>query len=286
MTVRLVVISGHSGSGKTSALNILEDAGYSCIDNLPASLLQNLISQLSKGPALRGKKLAVGIDARNLLGDLSTIAAILKKIRAEGVQVDVIFMYARRPDLVRRYSETRRKHPLSTNGISLMEAIELEDSLLAPIAKITNQKVDTTGLSQNQLRGLITKIVERDNVHYMSILFESFGYKRGLPENSDFIFDVRCLPNPYWKTELRHKTGLEPAVIQFLEAQVEVAAMLADIIGFLDRWIPKFHENNRSYLTISIGCTGGQHRSVYMANRLYMHYFELQNDVQVGHKEL
>ena len=284
--MRLVVISGHSGSGKTSALNILEDAGYSCIDNLPASLLQNLISQLSKGPALRGKKLAVGIDARNLLGDLSTIAAILKKIRAEGVQVDVIFMYARRPDLVRRYNETRRKHPLSTNGISLMEAIELEDSLLAPIAKITNQKVDTTGLSQNQLRGLITKIVERDNVHYMSILFESFGYKRGLPENSDFIFDVRCLPNPYWKTELRHKTGLEPAVIQFLEAQVEVAAMLADIIGFLDRWIPKFHENNRSYLTISIGCTGGQHRSVYMANRLYMHYFELQNDVQVGHKEL
>ena len=284
--MRLVVISGHSGSGKTSALNILEDAGYSCIDNLPASLLQNLISQLSKGPALRGKKLAVGIDARNLLGDLSTIAAILKKIRAEGVQVDVIFMYARRPDLVRRYSETRRKHPLSTNGISLMEAIELEDSLLAPIAKITNQKVDTTGLSQNQLRGLITKIVERDNVHYMSILFESFGYKRGLPENSDFIFDVRCLPNPYWKPELRHKTGLEPEVIQFLEAQVEVAAMLADIIGFLDRWIPKFHENNRSYLTISIGCTGGQHRSVYMANRLYMHYFELQNDVQVGHKEL
>lgn len=284
--MRLVVISGHSGSGKTSALNILEDAGYSCIDNLPASLLQNLISQLSKGPALREKKLAVGIDARNLVGDLSTIAAILKKIRAEGVQVDVIFMYARRPDLVRRYSETRRKHPLSTNGISLMEAIELEDSLLAPIAKITNQKVDTTGLSQNQLRGLITKIVERDNVHYMSILFESFGYKRGLPENSDFIFDVRCLPNPYWKTELRHKTGLEPAVIQFLEAQVEVAAMLADIIGFLDRWIPKFHENNRSYLTISIGCTGGQHRSVYMANRLYMHYFELQNDVQVGHKEL
>ena len=284
--MRLVVISGHSGSGKTSALNILEDAGYSCIDNLPASLLQNLISQLSKGPALRGKKLAVGIDARNLLGDLSTIAAILKKIRAEGVQVDVIFMYARRPDLVRRYSETRRKHPLSTNGISLMEAIELEDSLLAPIAKITNQKVDTTGLSQNQLRGLITKIVERDNVHYMSILFESFGYKRGLPENSDFIFDVRCLPNPYWKPELRHKTGLEPAVIQFLEAHVEVAAMLADIIGFLDRWIPKFHENNRSYLTISIGCTGGQHRSVYMANRLYMHYFELQNDVQVGHKEL
>ena len=188
--MRLVVISGHSGSGKTSALNILEDAGYSCIDNLPASLLQNLISQLSKGPSLREKKLAVGIDARNLLGDLSTIAEILKKIRAEGVQVDVIFMYARRPDLVRRYSETRRKHPLSTNGISLMEAIELEDSLLAPIAKITNQKVDTTGLSQNQLRGLIKKIVEPDNVNYMSILFESFGYKRGLPENSDFIFDV------------------------------------------------------------------------------------------------
>ncbi|MAJ87142.1 MAG: RNase adapter RapZ [Cellvibrionales bacterium TMED148] len=284
--MRLVVISGHSGSGKTSALNILEDAGFACIDNLPASLLQNLISQLGKGASKKEKKLAVGIDARNLLGDLSTIAEILKKIRADGVQVDVIFMYARRPDLVRRYSETRRKHPLSSSGVSLMEAIELEDSLLAPIAKITNQKVDTTGLSQNQLRGLIKRIVEPDNVNYMAILFESFGYKRGLPENSDFIFDVRCLPNPYWKAELRHKTGLEPAVIQFLEAHVEVAAMLADIVGFLDRWIPKFQENNRSYLTISIGCTGGQHRSVYMANRLYVHYSENQPAVQVGHKEL
>ena len=172
--MRLVVISGHSGSGKTSALNILEDAGFACIDNLPASLLQNLISQLGKGTSQKEKKLAVGIDARNLLGDLSTIAQILKKIRAEGVQVDVIFMYARRPDLVRRYSETRRKHPLSSNGVSLMEAIELEDSLLAPIAKITNQKVDTTGLSQNQLRGLIKKIVEPDNVNDMAILFESF----------------------------------------------------------------------------------------------------------------
>ena len=283
--MRLLVISGHSGSGKTSALNILEDIGYTCIDNLPASLLPNLITQLRLEPAPQDKSLAVGIDARNLVRDLSTIPDILEEIKSAGVDVDVIFMYARRTDLVRRYSETRRKHPLSSDNISLIQAIEIEDKLLAPIAKVTNRKIDTTGLSLNQLRDHIKNITGLNDLHYMSILFESFGYKRGLPENSDFVFDVRCLPNPYWKIELRNRTGFDEDVIQFLESQVEVAAMLADIIGFLNRWIPKFQANNRSYLTVSIGCTGGQHRSVYMANTLYKHFSEIQPYVQVGHKE-
>ena len=170
--------------------------------------------------------------------------------------------------------------------MSLIGAIELEETLLAPIASITDRKVDTTGLSLHQLRDLIKNIIAPDNPEYMSILFESFGFKRGLPEDSDFIFDVRCLPNPYWKIELRNQTGLDSGVVEFLESQVDVAAMVADIIGLLTRWIPKFQANNRSYLTICIGCTGGQHRSVYIANRLHEHFSQLHPYVQIEHKEL
>lgn len=284
--MRLVVISGHSGSGKTSALNVLEDIGFTCIDNLPASLLRKLITELRTQPLADEKKLAVGIDARNLVGDLATIPDILREIKVSGVDVSVIFMYARRTDLVRRFSETRRKHPLSSDSVSLIRAIELEESLLAPIASITDRKVDTTGLSLHQLRDLIKNIIAPDKLEHMSILFESFGFKRGLPEASDFIFDVRCLPNPYWKIELRNQSGLDGSVIEFLESQTEVAAMLADVISFLTRWIPKFQADNRSYLTICIGCTGGQHRSVYIANRLYQHFLQLYPYVQIEHKEL
>ena len=284
--MRLVVISGHSGSGKTSALNVLEDIGFACIDNLPASLLRKLITELRTQPLADEKKLAVGIDARNLVGDLATIPDILREIKVSGVDVSVIFMYARRTDLVRRFSETRRKHPLSSDSVSLIRAIELEESLLAPIASITDRKVDTTGLSLHQLRDLIKNIIAPDKLEHMSILFESFGFKRGLPEASDFIFDVRCLPNPYWKIELRNQSGLDGSVIEFLESQTEVAAMLADVIRFLTRWIPKFQADNRSYLTICIGCTGGQHRSVYIANRLYQHFLQLHPYVQIEHKEL
>lgn len=284
--MRLVVISGHSGSGKTSALNVLEDIGFTCIDNLPASLLRNLIAELRTQPLADEKKLAVGIDARNLVGDLATIPEILREIEIGGVDVSVIFMYARRTDLVRRFSETRRKHPLSSDSVSLIGAIELEETLLAPIASITDRKVDTTGLSLHQLRDLIKNIIAPENTEHMSILFESFGFKRGLPEDSDFIFDVRCLPNPYWKIELRNQTGLDSGVVGFLESQVDVAAMVADIIGLLTRWIPKFQANNRSYLTICIGCTGGQHRSVYIANRLHEHFSQLHPSVQIEHKEL
>ena len=220
------------------------------------------------------------------MGDLATIPDILREIKVSGVDVSVIFMYARRTDLVRRFSETRRKHPLSSDSVSLIRAIELEESLLAPIASITDRKVDTTGLSLHQLRDLIKNIIAPDKLEHMSILFESFGFKRGLPEASDFIFDVRCLPNPYWKIELRNQSGLDGSVIEFLESQTEVAAMLADVISFLTRWIPKFQADNRSYLTICIGCTGGQHRSVYIANRLYQHFLQLHPYVQIEHKEL
>lgn len=284
--MRLVIISGHSGSGKTSALNILEDVGFTCIDNLPASLLQNLITQLNSNANHEELNIAVGIDARNLVGDLSKIPEILKIIEADGVSVSVLFLYARRSDLLRRYSETRRRHPLSSETIGLKEAIDLEKKLLSPISDIADRSIDTSRLTLHQLRDLVKNTIVPNNPEHMSILFESFGFKRGVPSDSDFVFDVRCLPNPYWKQQLKNQTGNDDGVIEFLESQVEVASMLADIIGFLTRWIPQFQQNNRSYLTISIGCTGGQHRSVYLANRLYEHFSTQHPFVQVVHKEL
>ena len=284
--MRLVVISGHSGSGKTSALNILEDVGFTCVDNLPSSLLPELIHQLREHSSDPDLQLAVGIDARNLVGDLTQIPKMLSTIENSGVQVDVIFLKAQRTDLLRRYSETRRKHPLSTDEIGLKEAIDLEENIISPIAQIASLTIDTSGLTLHQLRDLVKNTIVPRAEQHMTILFESFGFKQRIPNGSDFVFDVRCLPNPYWKTELRTQTGNDVGVIDFLEAQVDVASMLADIIGYLTRWIPKFEANNRSYLTISIGCTGGQHRSVYIANRLHEHFSKQYNFVQVMHKEL
>ena len=284
--MRLIVISGHSGSGKTSALNILEDVGFTCIDNLPSSLLPELSNQLKADSRDSQFELAVGIDARNLMGDLSKIPNILSTIEDTGVQVDVIFLKAQRADLLRRYSETRRKHPLSSNTIGLKEAIDLEENIIAPIAKVASLTIDTSGLTLHQLRDLVKNTIIPNNQQQMTILFESFGFKERIPNGSDFVFDVRCLPNPYWKAELRTQTGNDLGVITFLESQVDVASMLADIIGYLTRWIPKFQSNNRSYLTVSIGCTGGQHRSVYMANRLHEHFSKQYSFVQVIHKEI
>jgi len=283
---RLVIVSGRSGSGKTSALNILEDVGFACIDNLPPTLLPDLIKQLNSEGINDDLRLAVGMDARNLTGDLDKLPDILARLEATGIEVSVIFLQARRSELIRRYSETRRKHPLSSEAVSLPEAIDLEAEILSPILNISDRNIDTSGLSLHQLRDLIKNIIVPNNPEHMAILFESFGFKKGLPDASDFIFDVRCLPNPYWKQELRSLTGFDESVIEFLESQVDVAAMLSDIIGFLTRWIPKFQANNRSYLTISIGCTGGQHHSVYIANRLREHFAKEQSLVQVVHKEI
>ncbi|MEJ6772980.1 MAG: RNase adapter RapZ [Porticoccaceae bacterium] len=283
--MRLVVISGRSGSGKTSALNILEDVGFTCIDNLPVSLLPDLINKLRSENLRDDLNLAVGIDARNLVGDLSLIPEELELIKARGISVNVLFLQSHRSDLMRRYSETRRKHPLSSSTVSLKEAIDLEKDMLAPIAEIADRNIDTSGLSLHQLRDLIKSTVVPHDTEQMAILFESFGFKRGVPSDADFVFDVRCLPNPHWKLELRALTGNDPEVIEFLESQVDVASMLADIIGFLTRWIPKHQDNNRSYLTVAIGCTGGQHRSVYLANRLAEYFGETYPLVQVVHKQ-
>jgi UPF0042 nucleotide-binding protein len=188
--------------------------------------------------------------------------------------------------LLRRYSETRRRHPLSSQQIDLHRALNMEKTLLDPIAVIASRQIDTSNMNLHQLRDVIKNQIAPDSRGDMAILFSSFGFKHGAPLDADFVFDVRCLPNPYWKPALRQLTGNDDEVIQFLESQTEVAAMLADLIGFLTRWLPRFTASNRSYLTVAIGCTGGQHRSVYMCNRLARHFGGAYPNVQARHREL
>ncbi len=283
--MRLIIISGRSGSGKSTALHVLEDLGFTCIDNLPASLLPALFNELrndDQGPM----DIAVGIDARNLPGKLDPLPTILDSLSDAGVSCEVIFLDARTPVLIRRYSETRRRHPLSSEELDLRQALALEKRLLDPIASIASRQIDTSNMTLHQLRDLVKRQIVPDAEGDMAILFESFGYKHGVPLDADFVFDVRCLPNPHWKPELRPYTGGDRVVVDFLESQTEVAAMLADLIGYLTRWLPKFNATNRSYLTVAVGCTGGQHRSVYVCNRLREHFAAEYPKVQVRHREL
>ncbi len=284
--LRLVVISGRSGSGKSTALNVLEDVGFTCIDNLPASLLAGLFEQTRNSQHPSALKIAVGIDARNLLGDLDQFPVILDTLTNSGVDCEVIFLDARTPVLIRRFSETRRRHPLSSASIDLKKAIALEREILDPIAAIANRHIDTSNMTLHQLRDLIKKQIVPHASQDMAILFQSFAFKRGVPIDADFVFDVRCLPNPYWKNELRAYTGNDQPVIAFMESQTEVAAMLADLNGFLSRWIGSFAASNRSYLTIAIGCTGGQHRSVYICNQLALQFAHQFPNIQTQHREL
>ncbi|MEZ0121920.1 MAG: RNase adapter RapZ [Candidatus Reddybacter sp.] len=282
---RLIVISGRSGSGKSTALHVLEDVGYTCIDNLPASMLVGLLEQIREHREQDELKIAVGIDARNLLGKLEQLPQILDKLSESGIQCEVLFLDARTSSLIRRFSETRRRHPLSSATVDLKQAIALERELLDPIASIASRHIDTSNMTLHQLRDLIKKQVAPEKGDAMAVVFQSFAFKHGVPSDADFVFDVRCLPNPYWKTELRAFNGNDQPVIEFLDSQTDVAAMLADLNGFLTRWIPRFLATNRSYLTIAIGCTGGQHRSVYIANQLAEQFRPQFNNIHVQHRE-
>jgi UPF0042 nucleotide-binding protein len=286
--MRLVVVSGRSGSGKSTALNLLEDAGFTCIDNLPAGLLPGLFEQASPQGSDNHwlNNIAVGIDARSLTGDLNRLPEILEKLKSSGVSYEVVYLDAITDVLIQRFSETRRKHPLSSHQIDIKEAIALETELLDPIASIANRRIDTSNMTLHQLRDLIKKQIVPETEGDMAVLFESFAFKRGVPIDADFVFDVRCLPNPYWKHELRPYSGKDQPVIDFLESESEVTEMLSDIIGYLTRWLPRFEANNRSYLTVAIGCTGGQHRSVYISNMLGKHFNQHYTNTQIRHREL
>jgi UPF0042 nucleotide-binding protein len=283
--VRLVIISGRSGSGKSTALHQLEDEGFYCIDNLPVSLLPALMEKTAGDAFQHFNGTAVSIDARNAWQDLEDFRDILESLPAS-VDCQVLFLDAQETTLLQRFGETRRRHPLSTGSIPLADAIARERELLEPIASSATLVLDTSQMTIYELRDAIKQRLLGADSGSMSILIQSFGFKRGLPSDADLVFDVRMLPNPHWVKELRLLTGLDPGVQQFLEEQPMTAELYSDISGYLDHWLPHYRQGNRSYLNIALGCTGGQHRSVYLANRLFQQYRELYPAIHVRHREL
>ena len=284
--MKLLIVSALSGSGKSIALDTLEDCGYYCIDNLPVTLLEDFINHVMLANQQTYAKTAVGIDARNQSKSLANFSDILKSIRAKGIDCEIIFMQAEEATLLKRYSETRRRHPLTDLNTPLKEALKIEKEMLIPVAKHANVVIDTSRTHYHQLRELIRdQIGERDYQH-ISLQFQSFGFKHGVPLDADFVFDARSLPNPYWVPELRVLTGKDQSVIDFLAEQPLVHEFFQDISVFLERWIPRFEAEGRSYLTIAIGCTGGQHRSVYIVEALVKHFNSPIVNVIVRHREI
>lgn len=270
--MRLVIVSGLSGSGKSVALHMLEDLDYYCIDNIPAGLLPMFISHTVRSQEATYGSTAVGVDARNRPAEIASVPKLVEELKRSGVGCEVLFLRADEDALLKRYSETRRRHPLSREGTGLIEAIRQERSLLEPIADAADLVIDTTRTSVHELRELIRQRVAGRSEDRMSILFESFAFRHGVPDDADYVFDVRSLPNPYWEPGLARMTGRDGAVVEFLERHDSVNKMFNDIAGFLEHWIPDLIRTNRSYLTIAIGCTGGQHRSVYLVERLARHF--------------
>jgi RNase adapter protein RapZ len=285
ITHKLLIISGLSGSGKSIVLNALEDLDYYCIDNLPICLISELAKNIKLSPDGIYANTAIGIDARSRRSEIKRFSEILDKLRANNIEFETIFMQADDDVLLKRFSETRRKHPLTDTQLTLQDAIDKEKQLLAPIADHTDFFIDTSRTNVHQLRDLIrTRIHKHSNS--LSILFQSFGFKHGSVSDADFVFDVRCLPNPHWEAQLRPLTGKDAAVIAFLEQQDVVNEMLQEIQQFLEKWVPHFQQDNQSYLTIAIGCTGGQHRSVYITEKLSQYFTTRFPQVITRHREL
>ncbi len=278
--MQLVLISGLSGSGKSIALNVLEDAAYYCVDNLPAPLLGQLVAQM-RGDGY--ERVAVAMDMRGGSG-IAALPMQIRELREAGLDLRFVFLDARDDVLIQRFSETRRRHPLAGPETTLAEAIARERESLANLATL-GHRIDTSNLRPNALRSIVRDFVSLQESRGLVLLFESFGFKHGLPMDADLVFDVRCLPNPHYDPALRPLTGRDAEVIDFLEAHSEVAAMLEDIGAFIARWLPAYVRDNRSYLTVGIGCTGGQHRSVYFAERLAAR-FAGQARVLVRHRAL
>jgi len=277
--MQLVLISGLSGSGKSIALNALEDSGYYCVDNLPGQLLQESTELLRRAGHTR---VAMSIDART--GDsLEQVPGYIAALKHQGVDLRLLFLDAKNDTLIRRFSETRRRHPLATGTRTLEECLMRERELLAPVGEI-GHRLDTSDLLPNTLRNWIKDLLEIRTESVM-LLFESFSYKQGVPLDADLVFDVRCLPNPHYDPRLRPLSGLDGAVIAFLEKEPKVTTMLEDIRRFVETWLPSYEQDNRSSLTVAVGCTGGRHRSVYFAERLGA-YFRERSPVLVRHRHL
>ncbi len=283
--VRLVIISGLSGSGKSVALHTLEDAGYYCIDNLPVKLLTDFAGYALTSGHRTGDRFGVGIDARNPPEDLQSLPDTLPQLRAGGVDSELIFLYADETTLVRRFSETRRRHPLADDDHTLADALKLERELLGPLREEAHWVLDTTHTSVHNLRSLVFERLAGEPAT-LSILVESFGYKHGVPTDADYVFDARCLPNPHWEPQLRPHTGRDAPVRGFLEAQPDTEALYRQIHGMILHWIPTYLREGHTYLTVAIGCTGGQHRSVYLAERLAADLRTACDHVALRHREL
>jgi UPF0042 nucleotide-binding protein len=283
---RLVVVSGLSGSGKSVALNMLEDLGWYCIDNIPAGLVRAVIAHsVQSGEALY-QRLAVGLDARNRTDDLAAIPGLLADLSRSGLRSEVAYLHADDEVLLRRYAETHRRHPLAGADRSLADAIAEERRLLHPLIDRADLVIDTSRMSVHELRDLIGRRIESQGPARLSILLESFGFKHGVPGDADFVFDTRALPNPYWEPTLKPLTGRDGPVVAFLEASPRVHRMAEDLVGFLENRLPEYEAANRGYLTVAVGCTGGQHRSVYLVERLAAHFRPRYPNLLVRHNAL
>jgi len=284
-TIKLQIVTGMSGSGKTIALHTLEDMGYYCIDNLPVSILEAVALHLTDEPEAIFSKTAVGIDARSQSSQIPNLPELVQNMRSQGLDCNVLFLDAQNETLIKRFSETRRKHPLTDGVRSLDEAIQHERLLLQPLSTTADLRIDTSHTNLHELRDMIHSRINGKTTR-ASILFESFGFKHGVPRDADFVFDVRCLPNPHWQAALRPHTGQDQPVADFLNSHQSTHDMLHDLIAFFERWIPTFEADGRSYLTIAIGCTGGQHRSVYLVDSLSRHFKTAGLQVMSRHREL
>ncbi len=284
--MRLIIVSGLSGSGKSVALHVLEDLGYYCIDNLPAALLQAVIDEVRGDEDNPTELLALGVDARNRHQDLEALPTQIAKLNEQGISTEVLFLQANDDILLKRYSETRRRHPLAEHGAALRAAIAAEREMLAEIVNSADLIIDTSRTSIYELADTIRERVDRRKRDTLSVLIESFGFKNGIPADADFVFDLRCLPNPYWTIELRGLTGQDAEVMEFLDAHANFRAMYKDISRFIERWIPEYESVSRRYLTVAVGCTGGQHRSVYMAEKIAEKLKKKHGTVLTRHNDL
>lgn len=284
--MRLILVSGLSGSGKSVALHMLEDLDFYCVDNIPAALLQAFVSHTLRSSDRQYQQVAVGLDARNTRAEIASVPGLLAGLRTAGIACELLFLTASDEALLRRYAETRRRHPLSREGSGLREAIQAERDLLDPVVQAADLILDTSHTGVHELRELVRRHVDRRREARLSIVFQSFGYKHGIPGDADFVFDARVLPNPYWEPNLRELTGRDAAVAEYLQGSPATATLASDITTFIEARIPEFIAANRSYMTVAIGCTGGQHRSVYLVEKLSADFARRHPAVTARHARL
>ena len=284
--MRILIVSGLSGSGKSVALHMLEDLGFYCIDNIPAALLKSFISHTVRTPEPAYERTAIGLDARNTASEIASVPKLLEELKRGGIQCEVLFLTASEDELLRRFAETRRKHPMSRDNLDLRAAMAKERELLEPIVYAADLIIDTSRMGVHDLRDIVHRRLEQRAAPRLSITFESFGFKHGIPGDADFVFDARSIPNPYWEPALRPLTGRDAEVVKFLESQEAAGRLIEDIARFIEARIPEYQASNRGYLTVAVGCTGGQHRSVYIVDRLAQRFADRFAHVSTRHSAL